>query len=466
MGLYALARTRNVTIRSRGQDTSPPWEVNLTPDHFVGKLAAPVELLDDPGMLTGTTVTFDDTTAVHYLDEALKKAARHYPLPVFLNNAPMEQVDFLKDAIHIHEWEGIRIGVYANRYHSRGMNFHGIVVDKPTMPEVNAIETTWITQADITDCPHLELTLPARKEAVQTPFLDELRHECRRAVYTAISIHNQPVDISPAQQHEAAQMGIHIPSAMPKLIPWAPGKADYTADKNTQREYVKNDTILMAIDLEPADEQALARALERKGILTTFAKTDGRLAGYAWYDRLPQATDLTITITLEGETFDLNEHRRTRRSLDNTKKADSITFSLTIVDPNDDETLIEVPGDLAFEKDQFNYGDDQKPIMTKDTDMSVGELQDMMFDAYFSPNYDGAADSYKTQKHDHMTGFKTTSLMYLSSMEDALKTILINALDNVRYQIPPGTTATITLNAQEVLKVSLDEGNTIDQDYA
>ena len=41
MGLYALARRENVQVISSTGD-SHAWSVNLTPDHFVGKLPAPI----------------------------------------------------------------------------------------------------------------------------------------------------------------------------------------------------------------------------------------------------------------------------------------------------------------------------------------------------------------------------------------------------------------------------------------
>ena len=462
MGLYALARNENVTIRSRSQDTNTPWQVDLTPDHFVGKLTAPVNQLPERGIPTGTTITFNDETSVVYLDHAVKNAATFYPLPVFLNNEQVEKQDFLKDAVYTHNWEGVRIGIYNNRYNSRGINFHGIVVDRPTLPELGAVDTTWISLVDIIDCPHLELTLPARKEAVQTPFLDELRNECRKAIFTAISLHNQHVDLTWSQQQEAANMGIHIQDARPKLLPWSPINADYATDINiTQKEQVKDETILMDIEPEASDQQTLARALDRAGITHRFAKSDSRLRGYPWYDRIPAAVDLTVTIVMEDEHIDLTQHRQSHRTIETTKRADSITFNLEIAtddeDHEDEETQMKIDGDLVFENEEIEYGDDQRPIITRDNELDVRELASLMYKSYFSPSCDGSSDSYETQKHNYLREFETTALMYLSSREDALKTILLNSLDHIRYQMPPDVVANIRMTYHKVLEITIEE---------
>ena len=46
MGMYSLARREFVNVRSR-TETGKAWQVSLNPDHFVGKLEAPIEALLD-----------------------------------------------------------------------------------------------------------------------------------------------------------------------------------------------------------------------------------------------------------------------------------------------------------------------------------------------------------------------------------------------------------------------------------
>ena len=56
------------------------------------------------------------------------------------------------------------------------------------LPQVDTVEGgVWSAQADIDSCPDLELVLPARKEAVETPFLEEMREAAGLAVYRAMA---------------------------------------------------------------------------------------------------------------------------------------------------------------------------------------------------------------------------------------------------------------------------------------
>lgn len=44
--------------------------------------------------------------------ETLGRACLFYPLPVTLNGRSLKQRDFLADAVHVVEWQGLRIGVF------------------------------------------------------------------------------------------------------------------------------------------------------------------------------------------------------------------------------------------------------------------------------------------------------------------------------------------------------------------
>ena len=66
-------------------------------------------------------------------------------------------------------------GAFKDRWNGSGLNdpdvnFHGLTVSVrlPTVETVTGAR--WSVAADIVDCPELELVLPARKEAVETPF--------------------------------------------------------------------------------------------------------------------------------------------------------------------------------------------------------------------------------------------------------------------------------------------------------
>ena len=107
--------------------------------------------------------------------------ARYYPLPVTMDGEPADQNDFLAKAPYTEEWEGIRIGVYQSQRRSE-LNFHGVVIKEPRIPDAAAIDAAWRVHADVRDCAALELTLSARKELVETEFTAHMRTACLHAI--------------------------------------------------------------------------------------------------------------------------------------------------------------------------------------------------------------------------------------------------------------------------------------------
>ena len=120
-----------VTVRSKSGH-GHAWQVNLTPDHFVGKIPAPVDRMPEDGTPPGTTVTFTSKQTSENIEKEVQTAAKYYPLPVRFNGHSVEQANFLQQAKYTQEWQGIRISVYNNTKDL--MNFHGIVVNHPNLP--------------------------------------------------------------------------------------------------------------------------------------------------------------------------------------------------------------------------------------------------------------------------------------------------------------------------------------------
>ena len=228
MGLYSLARRDTVTVRSKNGHGA--WQVTLTPDNFTGKLPAPVERLSE-STPQGTSISFSYKNA-HEIDYHIRKAAKHYPLPVTLNCGTLERVGFLHDSLYTEEWEGVTFGVH-NRHASR-INFHGVVITDREYPIIQAIHSNWGADTDVTDSPKLQLTLPSRKEVVETRFTEELRAARRRAIYRAMRLQPQPVDVAKAIQDDARQMGVELPDARPLLPHWIPRDANYEYSQGTK----------------------------------------------------------------------------------------------------------------------------------------------------------------------------------------------------------------------------------------
>ena len=459
MGLYALARNQKVSIRSKSKgDDGAHWQVDLSPEHFVGKLPAPVQKLEHDSA-PGTSVSFISGPTRR---GDIAPAAKHYPLPVWLDGVEMERQDFLKDAVHIETWQGIRIGVHKLDYGYRGyagpgMNFHGITIQNPRLPEIQAVTAEWYTKIDVINSPDLELTLPARKEVIETPFMRELREACARATYTAMGLEPKPVDVPKATQEDAAKMGINLPDAAPILRRWDPGTACNRKTVSRDRWPVSEETMVMELCAATPDEQALAKAANRNHITDRLMKADQGLTGYGWYDRLTRATELKITVFEDDRRWDLARLREKKASL-KTLRPDRIVFTMTAVDQDGRTRLIELPSDIAFENDEEDYIEDNRPLVTKDSSMNHEELTELMMDSYFYPNDDPDADSFGTQEAYHEATYEKTAVEVLSTREEALRTKVSNAVDRyIAGEIPNGVTITITVKRGEATSVILQD---------
>ena len=104
---------------------------------------------------------------------------------------------FLDGALHVERWRGLVFGAFKDRWNGFGLNdpdvnFHGLTVSAQ-LPRVESVTgECWTAGADIVDCPDLELVLPARKEPVETPFLEEMREAARLAIYRAMAADPDP----------------------------------------------------------------------------------------------------------------------------------------------------------------------------------------------------------------------------------------------------------------------------------
>ena len=461
MGLYALARREHVSVNSKS-DGADAWQVNLTPDHFVGKLPAPIELITDGPAESGTTVSFtgntDDETSIN-------NSVRYYPLPVFINGAPADKDDFLENAKHIEEWQGIRIGVYLNSKpyimgRTADLNFHGVIVRECNLPQVKGIESRWLTQADVSECPHLELTLPARREVVENPFMEDFRQACKTAIYRAMTLQPEPVDVPKNVQQDAATMGVVLPDASPRLMPWQPSHANNHYPRDGRQPIAGKQPIVVNITLSTPDQQSLARAAEKASIINRLFAPNQDLAGYRWYDDLDKADDVRITIYDQDGEHDLDKVRETENWLEN-QRPDAITIKMTIktnsIDEPRSDTIINLPTDVAFEDDDDPYMEGIKPLVTQGSKISSDELTELMINSFFSPSDDYNSDSFETQETYHQEAYEKTAIALLQSKDDAIIATITSAIErHVLYELPPTTVATIRVKRNQPIQITLE----------
>ena len=466
MGIYSLARQENVTICSQptkeNQSTEPwqGWRIQLREAHFLGQQAAPVEPTDHGN--PGTEIGFDNDRAN---PTDVQSAARHFPLPVFLHHEgtikEMEHEDFLQNAVRIEEWRGLRIGVFRREPTDRPqVNFHGMEATNADLPEVYGINTTWRTKVDVMDCPELELVLPARKEIVETAFMNELRTVCRQAIYRAMLEHETPVDVSVEVRQDAAALGIDLPVARPMLHPWAASDADEHSYHNNQRagrRTIGQDAIVMSIGLPVCDQQMLQRALQRAGMQHRLYSSNDQFTGYDWYDRLTKATNLNTVVTVEGTSHSLTRLRQNWK-LPKNCRPESIALTLHTRYEADEQVVLELPSDIAFGEPEHESRSDDAPVLivTADSTISSETLIDITMDTYFSASEDCEADSYETQKDDYREIVESAALRILESEEESIRSAILNSVcRHVTNKLPAHWSATITIKPKRSISLTI-----------
>ena len=294
MGCLSLAR-RGCTVASRpraaSSGTAPAWRVDLTPSHFLGEEEVAVVLGADAPRPHGTSVRFRTEEDREAIRRAIENSARHYPLPVTLDGEAVPRRAFLDGAVHAESWQGLAFGVLTGRSRYRDepdVNFHGLIL-AAHLPTVHPVDgPAFSVRADVGNCPELELVLPARKEAVETPFLDEMREAARTAIYRAMAAADSAPRIAFEDWRRARAAGVELPAPAPALRPWRPAVAD--TDNwlaGPASEPLPTGALVMGVDLEPPEAQALWRAAERGGMAPRLFENDRRFEGYGWYDALP-----------------------------------------------------------------------------------------------------------------------------------------------------------------------------------
>ena len=450
-GFASLARRGcAVSSRPRSRDgaVSPGWQVSLSPEHFLGEADADVHTDETAPFPHGTSISFIATESASAISNAAENAARHYPLPVvFENRADGESAGgeelprraFLDGAVHAEPWRGLAFGVFRNRhrgYNDPDLNFFGptLPVGLPTVETVHG--PTWTVRADVHDCPDLELVLPARKEAVENAFLQEMRDAARRAIYRAMAADPdpRPAFADRARAHEAG-IAIAPPPAM--LRPWRPS----VADVNDWREPGKlaaagpdlsGGALVMACDPEPPEAQALWRAAERAGIAPRLFEADRRLDGYDWYDALDRVTAMRIRVATEGEWMAIADYplpeRPGPRAAPLPARPAAIRIELAVLPAAGHPATLDLPADLAFAGEAWSWLDEALPLVTVDSALQPHELAELLRSGFFSPSDDADSDAWETQRDRFDESALHLATRLLLSDEEACRASLAEAV--------------------------------------
>lgn len=452
MGIFSLARYPSVMIRSRSAG-SQGWEVKLTPDVFRGRECAVVQRLSED-IPVGTTVAYrDDRTTL----KDVADAARYYPLPVRLNGDLLEQREWLKDAVHVEEFEGVLIGVSLSSRYGRWrserephINFHGIQPIGFSPVYISTLDgNVWDTRVDVQDCSGIELALPARREVIQNDFLDDLKLACLGAIYRAMARSKERISLSFADLTKAREMGFDLPEAEQLLTPWRPDEAHYEGyATQRKRDPVPADPICI-VDVPPALQQTVFRSATRAGVADRFVDPDGALSGYGWYDAIPKVWEVVV-FTTKGDSEREVEYSSVRE-LD--AEVDSIRLSLR---NGADAEVLSLPADIALLGEDVWLWDDADITMSSDCEISVEELVELLMAAYFDPSDDSGADSFDTQYEEWREGFTTQAMrLLLPAEEEMQKSLEEIARKHLAFVLQHGYCAELTLRYGQIPQVTI-----------
>ena len=491
MGLLSLAK-HGCTLSSRPKSPAsghfPSWRVELEPVHFMGKAEAAVMPDDTAPKPHGTRVTFELGQTLDALRAEAGRAALFAPLPVTFGGEALKQRDFLDNAFRIEQWKGLTLGVNTSRhvpYARTDINFHGLTVNA-RLPVVQTLDgEIWTVSADVVDCPELELVLPARNQAVENAFLEELRREARLAIYRALAPMDPPPRVAFKDHQRAARAGIDLPVPPAELRPWVPAIAD--VDNWTppgSLAPVGPDTVVVVYDGDPPETQAFYRAAQRAGLTPRLFESDRCLEGYGWYNALPRLTDVRTEIQIDGAILSRTELYR--RFLDAERardlhasrlaqgcaqqeggaqqgdcppqeasspqedRAEAIVMRAEIVRPDGEKDVIPVPADVALLGEGV-YVEYAWPVIVSGSDIGAEDLAKLLRHAFFCPFDDSDADSYATQLRSFEIEALRLAVQHVASADEATRAVIARAVwQEIHWLMPKDRHVNIAVRGNDV----------------
>ncbi|QPI75524.1 ATP-binding protein [Sphingobium sp. Cam5-1] len=450
MGVFSLAG-HDIEVRSR-TTVGQGWEVHVAAAVWEAGTPIPVGIVEAPH---GTRIRirlgdrWKDT-----LDGSARAAALHFPLPVRLGGTLLPSQDWLAGAEAVIETGGVRIGLFNDLRAARlspCINFHGVIV-AAALPSIAEKRRNWWARVDIVDAPDLQLVLPARKEMVENAALGALRAAVLRAIYR----HIQQLGshrLAHAQWGEAAALGIDLPEAEAVVQLWSPATADYN-NRSARFELLPAGDHILVDRFEPAFEQCAAFALSKAGGYDgRLAEPDDTMAGYSWYDRLPQITALRFDIERDGETARLDAHEFPGLE---SGPVDRLTLVLEF--GGEGAEALQIPAPVAIEYDEgTHWGFEEANILLASHDaVTPAELVDLLEGACFSPSDDRNADSWDTQHSRFVLDAQEVATRLLLGDDAALVERLRAVLAHrAQWFVPEGRRFTVVL-ARNTIEIGLE----------
>lgn len=458
MGVFSLAG-QDVIIRSWSQPERQGWMAHIPAGAW--ESSRPIVICADPiNRGTAITVRMPDAWS-EKLGETVKSVARHYPLPVTFEGDAVERLDWLADAVRIEEWNGCRIGILHSDAASDTsitprLNFHGVTI-ACRIDHVGEVGRgqVWTARIDIIDCPAIQLVLPARKEVVQNPVLDDLRAAARTAIFRAIA--DQPSHrLTFTAWSEARALGIELPEAEPYLYGWIAPHADMFENYLSGVRVTDQSMVIMpevdALIAQPA-ALAIARHSPFGGQLVA---EEPAFAGYSWYDILARVETIGFDVTQDGHTFAIDATTGAPADADHgyvhgLELTATLSHAGAYVD-------VRCDADVAFaaDHDMSDRIDDVAIFVRRGAELVAGDAVELARRALFDPDNDSDADSHDTQRTRFFRDATDRVVSILEGNDAAIEVRVRALLASHPWLVPADRTVTITMT-REGLAVAVTE---------
>jgi hypothetical protein len=449
-GLFSLA-SRTCTIESCGK------KVALDERKFCGQQDVAIERGAE---IRGTRISFPLTEVEARSYRAIAEAcALYYPLPVLLDGEQLPRKDFLAAALYRHAWAGLVLGVVETNWKNQ-INFHGLIVDT-YLPSIqwrwDRTLTVWV---EVSDCPALQLVLPARKEVVRDQFFDELQQECRRAIYRYIAQqcasgipHRLPYD----DWFRAKELGIELPEAEPTLEAWMPATANPDDWESAEELPVGEGTVVFDAVLEPPDAQAFWWGFENAAVPYRLAAPRDKYRGYSWYGSLSRLAEVSFAMQFGERALTPEEAAREGRDL----RPDAIALTATIAHPDGASETAPFTTDVAFFADEgfhWSYLEGATLFVAAGSTIDADELVELLERSFFSPSDDSDADSWTTQAEDFREEAAARAHRLLSCEETARQERIRLVVErHLRWLLPRERETVLRFSAGGALAVEFRE---------
>ena len=329
MGFYALGHGETHVASRRSGERA--WHMTLSERVFSGEASATV-ITDDNALAPGpgTEILFQASGNADETCRIAADCARFLDVGVKINGVWAPQEDFLAGCQHQHTWQGLQIAAFRHHHENVArrvdpnrpatwhlswpegrpgeINVHGNVVQLPQNPIVPERDCCWSARVEVMDNADLQLTLPAGKQIVETPWVDDLREAMRETLYATIQRWERETGrlrLPYRVIEEAAKRRIKLRGAPAELVPYSPPNGREHYDDRQPDGLGPKAAVMDTSDLSREDGHALAEALKRDGTEAErpsgLYKAEPGYKGYAWYDALPRVRAVTVVIRPERD---------------------------------------------------------------------------------------------------------------------------------------------------------------------